>query len=171
VASQGILEALVGAARTSEDWAAVEPLLLDETVGVHLAVMLEPFLTHILKGRKTIESRFAKNAIAPYSSIKSGDIVFMKAGPVVGYFRASSTDFLTLFEGDIDVVRTKHAEAICATDDEFWQARADKRYATLIGVAEPCRLSNVPVPKKDMRGWVVVRPSVSQPADDLFSLL
>lgn len=32
---------------------------------IHLGVFSEPYLTYMLKGEKTIESRFSKNRIAP----------------------------------------------------------------------------------------------------------
>ena len=33
---------------------------------VHVAIVNEPFLGYIKNGKKTIESRFTKNKIAPY---------------------------------------------------------------------------------------------------------
>ncbi len=154
---QSILGELKAATYEYDEWAALAPLLDDAGVSVHLAVMLEPFLTYILNGQKTIESRFAKNAIAPYQHITVGDLVLLKAGPVVGSFRVSSTQFVTLYDGDLERVRREHAHAICAEDDEFWNARADKRYATLMGVEDVRALPAVAVSKRDMRGWAVLR--------------
>lgn len=154
---QSILGELRAATCEHDEWTAIGPLLDDPAVSVHLAVMLEPFLTYILNGRKTIESRFAKNAIAPYQNITIGDLVLLKSGPVVGSFRVSSIRFITLYDGDLERVRREHAQAICAEDDEFWDARADKRYATLMGVDDVRVLPAVSVSKRDMRGWVVLR--------------
>lgn len=169
--NQDILDELLAATRRHDEWAKLRQHLEDLTINVHLAIMLEPFLTYILKGSKTIESRFAKNAIAPYESVSVGDLVLLKAGPVVGSFRASSTYFTTLDEkSGLAKLRLEYGRAICATDDAFWNARADKRYATLIGIEEVRRLPPVPVPKRDMRGWVVVRAAERHPSDDLLSL-
>ncbi len=46
----------------------------------------------ILSGKKTIESRWYKNKIAPFNVIKEGDIVYFKktAGEVLGLARVSS---------------------------------------------------------------------------------
>src|SRR3954452_18990778 len=153
---QRILDELHAATLEYEEWAALASVLTDPAVSVHVAVMLEPFLTYVLDGRKTIESRFAKNAIAPYQNISTGDLVLLKAGPVVGSFRVSSTQFVTLYDGALDRLRRQHGQAICAEEDEFWDARADKRYATLMGVHDVRRLPPVTIPKRDMRGWVVL---------------
>ena len=34
---------------------------------LHLGIFTEPYLTYMLDGKKTIESRFSKNKIAPYN--------------------------------------------------------------------------------------------------------
>ena len=39
-----------------------------ENANLHLGVFAEPWLSYMLDGRKTIESRFGKNRIAPYCS-------------------------------------------------------------------------------------------------------
>lgn len=139
-------------------WAGLATLLDDTSLGVHIAVMVEPFLTYLLDGDKVIESRFSRNAIMPFRRISPGDLVFLKAGPVLGAFRASTTEFVELYDGEIDRIRNNYAEQICAYTDDFWHARADKRYATLIGVESVRRLPPVSIPKRDMRGWVIVRP-------------
>jgi hypothetical protein len=157
VSEQAIIDALDAASHRHREWAALAGWLANPNVGVHLAVMLEPYLSFILSGQKTIESRFAKNAIAPYRRVAVGDLVLLKAGPVVGSFSASSVNCLALGQGDLAELRRDHALAICAEDDEFWQARADKRYATLIGISDVRKLPAVAVPKRDMRGWVVLR--------------
>jgi hypothetical protein len=161
-----IMDELRAATRDHEEWAALAPVLDDRAVGVHLAVMLEPFLSYILNGQKTIESRFSKNAIAPYRQVAEGDLVFLKAGPVVGSFRVPSVTFVTLGEGDLFRLRREYSRAICAEDDAFWQARAGKRYATLVGIADVRKIPPVPVSKRDMRGWAVIRPSARRSPDE-----
>ena len=43
-------------------------------VGLHVAVFVEPYLTFVLDGRKTVESRFGVYRNPPYQSIREGDI-------------------------------------------------------------------------------------------------
>jgi hypothetical protein len=162
-----IMDELRAASHRHSEWAALAPLLDDPRVGVHLAVMVEPFLSYLLNGQKTIESRFSKNAIAPYRQVALGDLVLLKAGPVVGAFTVASVDFVTLLHGDdLARLRRNHAVALCAEEDEFWNARANKRYATLTGVSDVHKLSPISVPKRDMRGWVVLRPASMSNGDE-----
>jgi hypothetical protein len=135
--------------------------------GIHLAVLIEPFLGYILQGRKTVESRFSKHCIAPYQRIEKGDLVLLKAaaGPVVGYFTAAWIQCSELDEGSLADVQTRYAQAICA-DEEFWRSRAGKRYVTLVGVEEPRALPPIKVAKSDRRGWIVLR-SAGQPEAQL----
>ncbi|MCI9434957.1 MAG: hypothetical protein HFI86_06785 [Bacilli bacterium] len=37
---------------------------------IHLGIFSEPYLTYMLEGKKTIESRFSKNKIVPYNKIQ-----------------------------------------------------------------------------------------------------
>jgi ASC-1-like (ASCH) protein len=138
---------------------------------VHLAVLREPYLSYILEGRKTVESRFSRNAIVPYLTVKPGDLIVLKAtaGPAVGCFTASWTQFSELDQTVLGRIRADYETAICA-DEMFWTARAEKRYVTLIGVSDVRRLEAVQVPKSDRRGWIVLKPA-DQRADAQLSLL
>src|SRR5262245_5542782 len=126
-----ILAELRLACKREKIWGDLRLLLEDERLGVHLAVMVEPYLSYLLSGSKRIESRFSKNAITPYQQINTGDLVFLKAGPVLGSFRVASTRFFALGDGDLERIRRDYAGEICANTDEFWDARTSKRYATL----------------------------------------
>ena len=46
--------------------------------GLHLAVLKEPYLEFILKGEKTVESRFSIRRRAPYKRVEKGDVVILK---------------------------------------------------------------------------------------------
>ena len=135
-------------------------------VGVHLAVFVEPFLSAILDGRKTIESRFALHRCAPYQKVESGDVILLKrsGGPVVGVARAARPDFFELGPGDLDQIRLEHAEELFALDDEFWSSRTEKRYATLIGLEDTARVDDMRVEKRDRRGWVTFPRIVPAPS-------
>ena len=135
-------------------------------VGVHLAVFVEPFLSAILDGRKTIESRFALHRCAPYQQVESGDVILLKrsGGPVVGVAKARRPDYFQLGPGDLDQIRLEHAQELFALDDEFWSSRADKRYATLIGLEDTARIDDMRVEKRDRRGWVSFPKAIRAPA-------
>lgn len=119
-------------------------------------MFVEPFLGAILDGRKTIESRFALHRCAPYQQVEPGDIILLKrsGGPVVGVARAGRRDYYQLGPGDLEQIRTEHAAELFALDDEFWESRVEKRYATLIGLKDTARIDDMSVEKRDRRGWV-----------------
>lgn len=153
------------------EWAELRPWLDDPAVGIHLAVMIEPFLDYLLSGVKTIESRFSKYQIAPYERASPGDLVFLKAGPVVGVFTISSVSFIPLAGDALRSIRDQYARAICAEDEEFWVARADRRFASLLEVADVRKLPPVSISKRDKRGWITLRRPFTSANDDLLSLL
>jgi hypothetical protein len=125
---------------------------------VHLAVFIEPFLTAVLEGRKTIESRFGVHRRPPYLSIESNDIILIKrsGGPVVGLALAASADFYQLSPTVLADIRERFAFQLYALDEEFWESRAGKQYATLIELEEPTEIEPMPFPKRDRQGWVVI---------------
>ena len=50
-----------------------------EPIGLHIAVFAEPFISLVLEGRKTIESRFGRTRCAPFDQVRAGDIIMMAA--------------------------------------------------------------------------------------------
>lgn len=158
-----ILAEIREAADTHRDWESLGVFSgRSSPYGLHLAVMVEPFLTYILDGSKTIESRFSKNMIAPFKRVHEGDVVFLKSGPLVASFRATSPEFIELDETERKRLARDHSDEIRA-DEEFWQARQGKNYATLIGISEVRPLTPVKVSKNDRRGWIVLRDSTDGP--------
>jgi ASC-1-like (ASCH) protein len=128
-------------------------------VGLHLAVLAEPFLSFVLNGRKTIESRFTRTRCAPFDQIRQGDIILLKqvGGPVCGLVLAKQTWFFDLHHLPIETIREQYGESICA-DDAFWALKRDAAYATLIELAEPVSIDAIPCKKRDRRGWVALTP-------------
>jgi hypothetical protein len=126
-------------------------------VSLHLAVLVEPYLTFILEGRKTIESRFSLRPMPPFGSVAAGDIVLLKesGGPVVGAFTATAAWDYRLDPDSWHELRRDFAVALCVQEG-FWEERKAAEYATLIQVAEPRSLSPISIPKRDRRGWVVL---------------
>lgn len=126
--------------------------------GIHLAVVNEPYFRFILQGKKTIESRFSMHRAAPYRQISPGDIVLMKrAGQAIqSYFIAGEAMDYESTPEILQHLRETYSEAICA-DADFWCARADKRYITLIPIQEVGHMQTpLAVVKKDKRAWVTI---------------
>jgi hypothetical protein len=159
MADAALLERLVETTNGYPSWSVLRQAVQNQRA-VHLAVMVEPYLTYILEGKKSIESRFSKHAIAPFCQIEPGELVLLKltGGPIVGCFTTDTVEFVNLNEQERARLREDYSEAICA-DDDFWKAREDKRYATLVGVRNARELRPAPVAKSDRRGWIVLKPA------------
>lgn len=122
---------------------------------LHLGVFSEPYLGYILEGRKTTESRFSKNKIAPYQQINKDDVVIMKksSGNIVGYFTIKDVLFLDLSEISIDEVKRKYGKELCV-DEMFWLSKKNSNYATLIFIDEVVHFEAFAIHKKGMQSWI-----------------
>lgn len=120
---------------------------------IHLAVMNEPFLTYVFEGKKTVESRFSLRRIAPYQKVQPGDVVFMKAGVIVGCFTVAWVKYFDLNEYSVEQIKQEYDDVIYG-DASFWKAKNDKRYTTLIGISDVKRLTPHKIEKRDRRAWV-----------------
>lgn len=125
---------------------------------LHLAVFVEPYLTFILQGKKTVESRFSSVRCAPYDKVRAGDVILLKkaGGPVSGICRVDSAWFYEVDRSSLQEIRREFAAQICPADSDFWSAREDKSFATLISLADVTRLPAFVVGKRDRRGWVTI---------------
>jgi hypothetical protein len=129
-------------------WARALRNLADGRASLHLAVLTEPFLSLLVNGTKTIESRFSRVRCAPYGCLARGDVIAVKraGGPVLGAFIAGPVTSHQLTAARVAELRGRFAAQLCASDDDFW-------------VEHVRRLPEVTFPKKDRRGWVrLTRP-------------
>lgn len=127
-------------------------------VGVHLGIFAEPFLTMVLTGVKTTESRFSRNRCAPFGEVFDGDVILLKevSGPICGLALAMRTEYYDLGAEPLSRIRDRYGAAICA-DEAFWEERRDATYATLIELGEPTSIVPLSCDKRDRRGWVALR--------------
>lgn len=129
--------------------------------GVHLAVMSEPFLSFVLAGTKTVESRFSNKRIPPYQCALSNDIILLKevGGPVVATCLISQTWYFDHPTRDQMVELKEHFGKLLRDDvPGFWDRRIDSSYISLLEVEHVSLLSQpISCPKKDRRGWVTIR--------------
>lgn len=156
------LSAVARLLRDDPKWSDLANTLTARAVpdrSVHLAVFVDPFLEYILSGKKTVESRFSAVRFPPYGRVARGDIVLLKesGGPVVGICEVGAAWFYRLNADSWKTIRREFAVAICAEDPGFWQSREQAEFATLMYVSRTKRLPPVAWPKRDRRGWVVVR--------------
>jgi hypothetical protein len=145
--------------------ADVSPVASRAAFGVHLAIFIEPYLEHVLAGRKTVEARFSIRPQVPYRAVSTGDVLLLKrsGGPVVGLCRVTDAWFYRLDPETWSSIRRDFTEELCAQDPGFWDARARAEYATLLRIGDVRRIAAVSCEKRDRRGWVVLRQRESQP--------
>ena len=127
---------------------------------VHLAVLLEPYLGFILDGSKTVESRFSKNRIAPFKSVEQGDVVLLKKSSERAISGVCLVHRVWFYQLDPDTwgeIRDVFTSALRAEDPSFWEQRKAAQFATLMRISEVKALPPIEVPKRDRRGWVVLR--------------
>lgn len=125
---------------------------------LHLAVFAEPYLTFVLEGRKTVESRFSSVRCAPYERVEQGDVILLKqvSGPVVGVCRVTSATSYELDKARLLDLKNRFSKMICPANEDFWHDRARASFATLITIADVWQLGPFSVAKRDRRGWVTL---------------
>lgn len=126
----------------------------------HLAIFKGNGGEMILLGKKTIESRFSRRKNPPFGVISSGDLVYIKPSgkDPIGQFRVEKVIFYDgLNEDDIKEIRLKYNGNIVAGGD-YWKDKMGSKYGTLIFIGNSSRFITAPIkiPKKDLRGWVVL---------------
>ena len=133
-------------------------------VGIHLAILVEPYLEFILEGKKTVESRFSVNRCAPYNQIFTDDIILLKksGGPIVGISSVKDVWYYRLDPKSWKSIRKEFTQVLCAQDPEFWHKRQHTSYATLIRLKNPRTINPVNINKRDRRGWVVLKKREAQ---------
>ena len=124
------------------------------SVGIHLAVFVEPYLTFLLQGKKTIESRFSVNKHAPFEQVQQGDIIVLKksSGPVCGVCRVARVWFYRLDSNTWSEIH-RYAERLCMDGSEFWEKKKTASFATLMQVEDVHRLEEFDIDKLDPRSW------------------
>jgi len=126
-----------------------------EECTLHLGIFAEPYLSLMLNGEKTIESRFSKRKMLPYDKITKDDIVIVKksCGDVVGFFTIKDIKFFDLDITDIASIKNTYNKELCVSDN-FWIEKQNSKYATLIFIKEMHLLKPFKIHKKGMSTWL-----------------
>ncbi len=126
----------------------------------HLAIFKGGGAEKILSGEKSIESRFSKGRIAPFGSVSTGDLVYIKptGADLIGQFKVKKVIFYDgLGKVGIEEIKEKYGDKL-AVDENYWKNKENCKYATLIFIGESAKFITSPIKlkKKDQRGWVVL---------------
>ena len=93
------------------------------------------YIAPLLSGAKTLESRLGQDRRAPFGKVSPGDIVYIKptGKRVVAKAVVRRVDeFEDLTPEDVKNLRETYDDRIMG-GDQYWQSKADSKYATLIG--------------------------------------
>jgi len=155
---------LVDALEEDQGWTDYFAKFAQSRNAMHLAVMVEPYLSYLLEGKKTIESRFSIHKRAPYNRVRKDDVILVKrpGGPIVGICLVSNVWFYELDQASWKKIWTDFFQKIFVADPEFWFERQHASYATLILIKNARTIRPFRYAKKDRRGWVVLRPHKDQ---------
>lgn len=131
----------------------------------HLAVFTKEFLKAVFSGSKTVESRFSQKKIPPFGQVSAGDLVYMKLSgeDIKGRFEVKKVIYFeNLDDSDWQLLESYYQKDILggsAEDGYFSKKRATAKYGTLIWIAKVEQFITPPItiPKKDLRGWVVLQ--------------
>lgn len=131
-------------------------------VGLHLGVFCEPYLTYILEGRKTVESRFGATRQPPFHRVDGGDILLLKrsSGPIVAIADIADVWYYELNRCEFQAIVKRFGSAMCL-EEEFIKSKSSSAFATLIRLDRVHGLDDLEVRKSDRRGWVVLHPRIS----------
>jgi hypothetical protein len=133
------------------------------TNGIHLGVFVEPYLTFVLEGKKTVESRFSVNRHAPYEQVHTGDLLLLKrsSGPICGLCRVSHVWYYRLDPSSWAEIE-QQAAALCMDESSFWVKKRSASFATLMRIQDVVPIPELSIDKLDPRSWVVLKDAKRQ---------
>ena len=101
----------------------------------HLAILSKrlKLLDKIIKGEKTIESRWYKSKKTPYGNIKKGDTIYFKnsGDPVTVKAEVEKSLFFDLRFTDVKEILKDYSKQICIQETAIEKYK-DKNYCTLV---------------------------------------
>jgi hypothetical protein len=128
-------------------------------MATHLAILREPYLSRILMGVKTIESRFLQVRTAPYGRVAVDDRLLLKrsGGPIAATARVAKVALYdNLTPARVAALIDQHAAGLCLDGDVLDRALRS-RYAVLIWLGDVAPIEHPPIlNKRDRRAWVVL---------------
>ncbi len=123
-------------------------------MATHLAILREPYLSRILMGVKTIESRFLQVRTAPYGRVAVDDRLLLKRSgrPIAATARVAKVALYdNLTPARVAVLIDQHAAGLCLDGDVLDRALRS-RYAVLIWLGDVAPIEHPPrLNKRDRR--------------------
>jgi hypothetical protein len=152
-----------------ERWKRIARSVEKKNVAVHLAVLKEPYLTLLVEKKKTIESRFSVNNIAPHGRVTAGDVLLLKksGGTISNVVEVGKVrEFTINSRSDLIEIKERFRDSLCI-EDSFWKEKSRSKYATLMEVVDVQGIDPIRLIKTDGRPWIVLQERRKD--KDLFS--
>ncbi|MCC7146360.1 MAG: ASCH domain-containing protein [Phycisphaeraceae bacterium] len=130
----------------------------------HVAILLPRYLSLILAGRKTIESRLTRSKRPPFGCVAAGDVIYFKrsGGP---YQAKAVVERVRYFSNLTPAgVRQIHRQfgSLIGGEPAYWQSKSTSRYATLIWLKNVQPVHAGPaIPSSGWQAWWVLKDSAS----------
>jgi hypothetical protein len=126
---------------------------------VHLGVFIEPYLTYILDGKKTWESRFSINKTAPFGKVFPNDLLLIKksGGPIVAIAIIQKVLSFRLDQATYKKIKKDYSELLCIHDPSFWEMKSTASYCSIMRLDKLIKIKPCDFVKKDRRGWIVYK--------------
>ena len=97
-------------------------------IGLHLAILHEPYLKLVLDRKKTIETRFSVHRQSPFKQIERNDIILLKqnSGPLMGLCRVSDVWFYELNHNTWDIIKNNYLKEIWSKIKNFGKKKENR---------------------------------------------
>ncbi len=125
---------------------------------IHVAIMVEPYLTKVCSGEKYIESRLTKVRMSPYQSVSTGDIILFKrsGGAIEGIASVCDTLYAQLSSGnDVFSLVDEFGEGL-SYEPGYAETKAAARFGSLFWLGDVQRIDPVPMQKRSRQAWVTI---------------
>lgn len=128
---------------------------------IHVAVMVEPYLSKIRSGEKYIESRLTKVNISPFGRASAGDVVLFKrsGGAITAMASVERVEFEHLTaQDDACSLAQRYSEGL-GYEPGYAESKSQARFASLLWLHDVREVPATPLDKRGRQAWVSVQPS------------
>jgi hypothetical protein len=133
---------------------------------VHIAIMVEPYLSKIERGEKYIESRLTKVNISPFERARPGDVILFKrsGGAIVAMAEVNDVHFQLLTAPQtLAALVEEYADGL-SYEPDYAESKAEARYASLLWLRGVQELDALPLQKRGRQAWLTFEPAGSHMA-------
>lgn len=124
----------------------------------HIAILHKKYYNLILSGKKTIESRFSFNKIAPYNKVKVGETIYLKESGknITARAKVKDVKFFELNPEIVEDIRVKYGNNIGVADIDSWNKTKQKKFGTLVWLENVETINEIKINRSCGTAWFVL---------------